>query len=324
MKASVVDDRRASTLKRAALRYAAKLRLRVLPLLVGGDEPHWRSVPNGARDSSLDPRRIGSWWRAVPYANVGIACAVSDLVVIDVDLLSGGEETFARLVRILGPLPPTWTARAPRGSAECYFRYTGPCDVDDLGMGVTVTHASHAVAPPSVDSDGRGYIWEPGATPATIPLALLPAPWCARLRGRRPTRAVSGGPDARASFLGKAFEDLGWLGVRLADGRRLARCPWADRHTQLLIDRARPATTLISSNVGALGGFVCRHKSCAERRALDVLRLLPTDAVASAARAFPQAYYRVRSALADRVGRTTDHASPRFGEDDPYFHRRAS
>ena len=94
-----------SELSRAAIAYASRWGWRVLPLHAGAKEPHGRSVPRGHLDASSDLASIARWWSAAPRANVGVACAASGLIVVDVDPRNGGDETLAL------------TARAP--SARC-------------------------------------------------------------------------------------------------------------------------------------------------------------------------------------------------------------
>jgi hypothetical protein len=290
---------------RAALAYADRWNLRVLPLLVGAKEPHGRSVPHGYLDASDDAEVIERWWARAPNANVGIACAPSEIVVIDVDPRNGGDETFGGLVRELGALPSTWTTLTPGGGQHYYFRQTGPLALGALGDGIDLKWNGYVVAPPSVHPNGGRYRWDVGAHPTDTPLAKLPGRWLARMLGRPgPGRArpATTGLDARRSFLGAAFAFLGWLGAPLEDGRRVVRCPWAEEHSDGRGQGKDSSTVLFSPLVGALiGGFHCAHGHCAGRKMLDVLRVLPPDAIEVAARAYPKAYRALLRHLAARV-----------------------
>ncbi|MGA2450285.1 MAG: bifunctional DNA primase/polymerase [Polyangiaceae bacterium] len=174
-------DRACSPLGLAALDYAGVWGLRVLPLLVGGDVPHFRSVSRGVLDASSDPDTVRSWWRNAPKANVGVACAASGLVVLDIDSCARAIRTMARLVEALGPLPQTWTAWTPGGSAQHFYRWEGPYRElrEGLGLGVSIVHWSYVVAPPSCDSAHRRYSWR--YRPGNVPLSPLPASWQERL-----------------------------------------------------------------------------------------------------------------------------------------------
>jgi hypothetical protein len=282
-----------SELAHAAWAYASRWGLRVLPLRVGTKEPLGHLVPHGYLDASCDAIVLGRWWLRVPRANVGIACVPSGLLVVDVDPRNGGDETLARAVRSLGELPRTWTVLTPGGGAHYYFRCDEGADLLPLGPGIDLKHQGYVVAPPSVHPNGGRYRWDLGAHPLETPLATLPPAWHDRLtRGARARLAAhASGVDARESFLGAAFDTLGWLGAPLGDGRRLARCPWHGLHTDGRGHGDDSSTVLFSPAVGStLGGFHCSHAHCAGRRVVDVLRALPPEAMDAASRAFPKAY----------------------------------
>jgi Bifunctional DNA primase/polymerase, N-terminal len=294
-----------SELARAAWAYVSRWGLHVLPLRVGGKEPHGPSVPHGYLNASGDPGVLARWWLRAPRANVGIACAPSGLLVVDVDPRNGGDETLALAVRALGELPRTWTVLTPGGGAHYYFRCEETPDLAPLGPGIDLKHHGYVVAPPSVHPNGARYRWDLGAHPLETSLARLPPAWQARLTraSRAPVPVHASGIDARESFLGAAFERLGWLGAPLRDGRRAARCPWHGLHTDGRGRGDDSSTVLFSPAVGStLGGFHCAHAHCAGRRVVDVLRALPPDAIDAAARAFPGAYRVVLRRLAKAQG----------------------
>lgn len=296
-----------SELSRAAITYASRWGWRVLPLRASAKEPHGRSVPRGYLDASCDLAAIARWWSAAPRANVGVACAASGLLVVDVDPRNGGDETLAFAVRALGPLPPTWTVLTPGGGAHYYFRCEEPAHFASLGPGIDLKHHGYVVAPPSVHPNGGLYRWDLGTHPLEAPLAALPPAWWTRIaRGETvpaPARAHAGGADARESFLGAAFDALGWLGPPVRGGHRCARCPWHPLHTDGRGRGGDSSTVLFSPAPGSsLGGFHCAHGHCAGRRVADVLRVLPPEAIDTAARAFPRAYRVVLRRLASARG----------------------
>jgi hypothetical protein len=248
---------------------------------------------------------VASWWTLAPNANIGVACAPSGLLVVDVDPRNGGDETFGALARELGPTPATWTVLTPGGGAHYYFRHDGDAVGGGLGAGVDLKHQGYVVAPPSVHPNGGTYRWDAGAHPMDTPLAILPSSWLLRaVRPRTIVRAASSGQDARESFLGAAFQALGWLGAPLPGGRRVARCPWAAAHTDGRGNGRDSSTVLFPRNTATtLGGFACSHGHCAGRRVADVLRALPPDAIDAGARAFPYAYRLVVWRLASTTAR---------------------
>jgi hypothetical protein len=299
------DERPMSELARAALSYATRWGLHVLPLLVARKEPHGLSVPHGYRDASSDPNTIADWWHRAPRANVGIACAPSGLVVIDVDPRNGGDETLGSLLRRVGALPATWTSLTPGGGVHYYLRHTTDERLHVLGPGLDIKYAGYVVAPPSIHPSGGRYRWDLGAHPLETDLADVPPEWLARMRcaSTGVTPFASSGVDARLSFLGAAFEAIGWLGQLLTEGRRCVRCPWLDEHSDGRGDGGDSSTVLFSPALGTtLGGFHCSHAHCANRRVLDVMRELPPEAIDAAARAFPEAYRYVLCRLAAEEG----------------------
>jgi Bifunctional DNA primase/polymerase, N-terminal len=295
---------------RAALAYATRWHLFVLPLIVAGKVPHGRSVPRGHLDASSDPRVVGVWWQRAPNANIGIACAPSGLLVLDIDPRNGGDETFGELLRVMGPLPATWTTLTPGGGQHYYFRFDGEVKRATLGEGVDVKHHGYVVAPPSVHPNGGRYRWDAGAHPTESAIASLPFEWRARVAAYArnvPLRKQSSGLDARRSFLGVAFASLGWLGPVLEDGRRLARCPWAEQHSDGRGLGRDSSAVLFSPVAGVLvGGFHCSHGHCAGRGTVHVLRTLADQfprALDAGALAYPKAYRSVVRQLAKRIPR---------------------
>ena len=282
-----------SPFARAALAYAGRWGLSVLPLIVSSKEPHGRSVPHGHLDATSDRGIIEHWWTRAPQANVGIACAKSDLLVIDVDPRNAGDETFGQLVKRLGPLPPTWTTLTPGGGQHYYFRQRDELALGSLGEGIDLKWNGYVVAPPSVHPNGGRYRWDVGFHPTDTELAELPDVWRARLLGRPRSyvRPPTTGLDSEQSFLGAAFAMMGWLGPMLDGGRRMARCPWASEHSDGRGKGRDSSTVLFSPLLGTvIGGFHCSHGHCAGRGLLDILRVLPPEAIDAAARAYPKAY----------------------------------
>jgi hypothetical protein len=194
-----IKEWRPSRFGLTALRYATTWELRVLPLVVGGEDPHMRSVPGGMSGASCDPEQIRRWWTAAPKANVGIACAASKLVVLNVDPLLGGTETLARLTALFGELPTTWSARTSSGAMHYYFR--DPCRCDELhalGPGVDVRHHGYVVAPPSEVLGASRCVWI--HPPWHARLCPLPLGLYARIVGRL-SRAPSNASMRATRFL---------------------------------------------------------------------------------------------------------------------------
>jgi hypothetical protein len=192
----------------AALSYAER-DLYVLPLYTrygdscscgGADCEHQGKHPRirrGHHGASVDPAQIEAWFTAWPDANIGIACARSGWLTIDVDPRNGGEQTLARLIAELGPLPSTLTARTGGGGRHLVFNLpTGVRFRSELGLGVDLKVNGYIVAEPSVTVSQ--YRWE---SSLDRPPAKVPPAWLQRMsRGeqiaeqrRRPRAANDSG-----------------------------------------------------------------------------------------------------------------------------------
>ena len=60
-----------------------------------GKHPRTRQ---GSNDASADLAVVERWWDTWPTANIAIACAPSNLVIIDIDPRHGGDESLRDLV----------------------------------------------------------------------------------------------------------------------------------------------------------------------------------------------------------------------------------
>jgi hypothetical protein len=268
-----------STTGRAAMAYATRFGWCVFPLWPKSKEPHGRLVRHGHKDATRDPEQIHRWWSVAPDAGVALSCAMSGLVVLDVDAYKADCD-FHELETKLGRLPETVRQLTPQGGVHYLFRNTGGSYVGKPCNGAEVKHHGYIVGAPSVHPNGGTYRWDVGAHPIETPIADLPAAWRAHLIKDAPLRGpLAGEPsksDAANSWLGHAFRHMGWLGAPLPGGRRAARCPWLAEHTDGRGDGHDSSTVLFPAEAGhTFGGFRCAHGHCAERTARDVLALLP-------------------------------------------------
>src|SRR5665213_2854734 len=96
---------------------------------------------HGLNDASCDRDTVRAWWSQWPSANIGVACAQSKIVAIDIDPRNGGEQTFLELEDRLGCLPATVEASTGGGGTHLLFESTG---VDQpraqLGPGVDIKY----------------------------------------------------------------------------------------------------------------------------------------------------------------------------------------
>lgn len=191
---AVQHGARRATMKEAALKLAAA-GMHVFRVRPGGKEP----LPGGRGhlDATTDPAVVEAWWTECPDAGIGVSCAASGLVVLDVDPRNGGTATLAKLEHELGPLPDTVTARTGGGGLHLLFGAEGQEFVGKAGPGVDVKHHGYVVVAPSRHPSGRCYAWE--VAPGEMPPAKLPPAWRARLvkTGNVPRFVQPGAPRRR-------------------------------------------------------------------------------------------------------------------------------
>jgi hypothetical protein len=141
----------APLLLKAALAYAGR-GVPVFPCEPGAKRPLTR---NGHWDATTDPHAIERWWGRWPSANVGVPTGKkSGIVVLDVDVTTGGPESLAKLERAGVPVPKTARTRTGGGGIHLYFRYPRETDIRNsaglLGPGLDVRgEGGYVVVPPS-------------------------------------------------------------------------------------------------------------------------------------------------------------------------------
>ncbi len=120
----------------------------ILPLNPKGKEPFSQYARNGFKSATNNPDLAIQWWSAHPHLNIGIACAMSGLVVYDVDERNGGT---------IEGLSPTLTIRTGNGF---HFYYEAKADAKypgKLRQGVDIKFNGYVVAPPSIHPSGHIY-----------------------------------------------------------------------------------------------------------------------------------------------------------------------
>jgi hypothetical protein len=183
----------------AALRYAQEFSLAVFPVWHldrwadgritcgcragadcrdAGKHPKGVLARHGYKDATTNTARITSWWGGRPVPNIACAAGASGLVVVDIDVRNGGDNSLSELEARHGGLSPSWMAISGSGGSHCYFRAPAVelrCRDGALGRGIDIKAAGGAVVmPPSAHVSGRRYSWCEGHAPWEIPLAPLP------------------------------------------------------------------------------------------------------------------------------------------------------
>lgn len=87
-----------------------------------GKHPYTPLAPNGHNSASNDPAQVAAWWAQVPFANIGVDCGRSNLVVLDCD---GDDGTINLLNWCAGfglyDLPDTLHQRTGGGGEQFFF-----------------------------------------------------------------------------------------------------------------------------------------------------------------------------------------------------------
>lgn len=294
--------------------YAA--RVAILTALTFG----WRLFPCAPRskrplkgshahlDASADPdelRRMFAIDRPTYRLNIALYPAGSGLLVLDIDVRNGGDETLARLERKYGRLPETVRVISGAGDGSTHYYFRAPPGLhfpdDDtvhglLGEGVEIKYEGYVVTPPSLhDETGRAYAWDLGAHPSDTPIADCPA-WILALgrRGPRPVRQLAPATGGAAtSFFGRVFALANMAFGTLPNGALAVGCPWRDEHTS---GRDGDGSTAIMppTSSSKWGLFACRHAHCRHRRTLDLLDVLPARVLEAARRQHGEGLMRFR------------------------------
>src|SRR5579871_4664295 len=143
-----------------ALRYIGPpLRWPVIP--VKGKIP---LTHNGSKDASLNESQVRAWWQQWPEANIGLATG-HRWFAVDIDLKSGGEETWDQLKYQHGGLPNT--LEQITGSGGKHILYQMPDfpvlnSAGKIGPGIDVRgKGGYIVASPSIHPESkRAYLWD--------------------------------------------------------------------------------------------------------------------------------------------------------------------
>lgn len=161
-------------------------------------------------------------------ANIGIDCAASGLVVVDIDPRNGGYESWGRIVAENGkPSTPlaSWTGG---GGIHLIFRASGSRYRKSIGNGLDLKHRGYIVLPPSVHPSGAAYRWAAFGEAPPMP------PWL----------------DGMARIAAPAFAP---------DAPRLVREQWGGDHTtpygRAILDRQ--CARITGASPGAYNDTIC-------------------------------------------------------------------
>jgi hypothetical protein len=189
----------------------ARSGFKVFPVAAGAKAPPL--VLGWPVRASSDPEIVRQFWVSTPRANIGIHC--EGLLVLDIDPKKGGEESYAGLDMLHGPIAPTLEVRTPSGGRHLYFRlpegHPGVSNsVGALGPGLDIRSTGGYVVGPGSETPAGGYQW---ASRIDRPIAPAPAWLVARLGTVAPkVRAADLVPDASPDAVARAKE---WLSAQV-------------------------------------------------------------------------------------------------------------
>lgn len=189
------------------------------------------------RLASSDPHELRRWWSRWPDAGVG-AVLDGETCVLDIDPRSGGNESFAALVREHGELPETLTHRSGGGGLHYFFR--APCTMKSVcaaAAGVDVLGRGHLVVlPPSNHRSGERYSVARESEIADAPAWVLGLVSTSPKRTASNAHHVSGQGRSLRSLVGKKTDGFSTL---LEEEEKKEQVPQGRRREVLLSELGR-------------------------------------------------------------------------------------
>jgi len=184
----------------------------IFPCEVGGKKP---LTPHGFKDASTNYNQVKVWLEQFQLANWGVRCGDTSqggagLVVVDIDLKSGGPATWEQLRKEHSEPLETVTVRTGGGGSHLYFKYpTGhviKSGTGVLGPGIDVrADGGYVILPPSKTK--QPYIFE--LAPEDTPIVDLPTWLLAKLNSNTKQAEIIKTP-VRGDVLEPTPPDLGF------------------------------------------------------------------------------------------------------------------
>lgn len=150
----------------------------IVPIKARTKRPLVRWLPYQERRPEVE--EVRNWFQRWSDAGLGIVTGtVSNLVVLDIDVGHGGDDSLRELEQRHGPLPVTVEAITGGGGRHIYFSHPGGRVPSRVGLAPGIdlrAEGGLVVAPPSVHPSGRRYEWEVSHHPDQLSPAPMP-PW---------------------------------------------------------------------------------------------------------------------------------------------------
>jgi hypothetical protein len=112
------------------------------------------AISGGFKSASTNVKLSGEWvrftspsghagaWFHIADCNLAFEPGSVELLIVDIDPKSGGDESWAALEAEHGNTPATLEVRTPSGGRHLYFRGIGPSTAKKLGQGPSTRAAS--------------------------------------------------------------------------------------------------------------------------------------------------------------------------------------
>lgn len=170
-----------------------------------GKHPQGNLVTHGLSDATNDVEKIKAWYAEDPNAGVGIACAASGLVALDIDPRNDGDLTLARLEAEHGVIHSDVMAKTQGGGEHRVFKAEpGVTYPGMLGAGLDIKHHGYICVQPTIGGQGV-YKWEDEANPLC---GYKPSPHPALLKGNANADYKLTEREGKPIATAQTFEDL--------------------------------------------------------------------------------------------------------------------
>ena len=170
-----------------------------------GKHPQGNLVKHGFSEATDNVVKIRAWYAEDPDAGVGIACAASGLVVLDIDPRNRGDQTLAQLETEHGVIHSDVIAKTQGGGEHRVFKaepatiYSGK-----IGLGLDLKHNGYICVQPTIGGQGV-YRWAEGANPLC---GFEPSPHPALIKGKAGSDYKLTERQGKPVATAQTFEDL--------------------------------------------------------------------------------------------------------------------
>ena len=213
---------------------------------------------HGFKDASIDYEQVKIWWHKWPTAMIGMPTG-GGLLVLDIDP-PAGHESLAFLEQNHNPLPATREQATPRGGRHLFFRMKATVrnSAGKIGRGLDIrADGGYVIVAPSVNKDGKRYVW-------TNEMVPVPCPeWLLDLLQSKP-RPVEQTSTGRSTTYGLRALEAEADGVRQAsEGQRNATLNQAAFRLGQLVGGGELVCSLVENTLldAALGAGLSREEA---------------------------------------------------------------